>query len=69
MIRPYLTDMINDHKTQEVWKVHSGNKVIGQKTQEEWKIQLSMTITFASSKNSAEICTMHTKSDNIYISL
>ena len=38
MIRPYLSDMINDHKTQEVWKVHSGNKVIDYKTQGEWKI-------------------------------
>ena len=27
MIRPYLSDVINDHKTQEVLKVHSGNKV------------------------------------------
>ena len=22
MIRPYLSDMINDHKTQRIWKVH-----------------------------------------------
>ena len=28
MIRPYLSDLVNDHKTQELWKVHSGNKVI-----------------------------------------
>ena len=28
MIRLYLSDMINDHKTQEVWKVYLGNKVI-----------------------------------------
>ena len=31
MIRPYLSDMINDHKTQEVWKVHSSNKVLDYK--------------------------------------
>ena len=37
MIRPYLSDMINDHKTQEVWEVHSGNKVIDYKTSGEWK--------------------------------
>ena len=24
MIRPYLSDITNDHKTQEEWKVHSG---------------------------------------------
>ena len=44
--------MINDHKTQEVWKVRSGNKVIDCKTQGEWKIQLSMTINFVSFKDS-----------------
>ena len=27
MIRPYLRDIMNDHKTQGKWKVHSGNKV------------------------------------------
>ena len=41
MIRPYLRDILNDHKTQGEWKVHSGNKVIDHKTQEEWKIQLA----------------------------
>ena len=66
MIRPYLSDMINNCKTQEVWKVHSGNKVVNYKTSGEWKIQLSMTINFVSSKDSDEIRTMHI-SDNIYI--
>ena len=28
MIRPYLRDIINDHKTQGKRKVHSGNEVI-----------------------------------------
>ena len=63
MIRPYLSDMINDHKTQEVSKVYSDNKVIDYKTQGEWKIQLLTTINFVSSKDSDEICTMHTKSE------
>ena len=49
MIRPYLSDMINDHKTQEVWKIHSGNKVTDYKTQGKWKIQLLITIYFVSS--------------------
>ena len=35
MIRPYLSNIINDHKTQGVWKVHSGNKVVDYKTQGE----------------------------------
>ena len=33
MIRPYLRDIINDHKTPEEWKVHSGNEVINDKSQ------------------------------------
>ena len=28
MIRLYLSDMINDHKTQGIYKIHSGNRVI-----------------------------------------
>ena len=35
------------------------------KTQGERKIQLTMIINFKSSKDSDEICTMHTKSNNI----
>ena len=58
MIRPYLRDIINYHKTQEVWKVHLDNKVIDYKTSGEWKTQLSMTINFVSSKDSDEIRTM-----------
>ena len=65
MIRPYLSDIINDHKTYGKWKVHSGNKVMDYKTQGEWKIQLSMKINFISSKDSDEIRTIHTKSHNI----
>ena len=33
MIRPYLDDIINDHKTQGNWKIHSPNTIIGYKTQ------------------------------------
>ena len=39
MIRSYLRDIINDHKTQGEWDVHSGNEVIDYKTQGKWKIQ------------------------------
>ena len=38
MIRPYLIDIINDHKTQGEQKVHSDNKVIDYTTQGKWKI-------------------------------
>ena len=69
MIRPYLSDIINDQKTHEVWKVHSANKTIDYKTTlGEWKIQLSMKVNFVSSKDdSDEIHKMHTKSHNVEI--
>ena len=35
MIKPYLSDVINDHKTQGEWRVHSGNTIIKHKTQSE----------------------------------
>ena len=47
-IKPYLSDIINDHKTQGEWKIH-----------------LTMAINFFSSKDSEEIRTMHSKSDNL----
>ena len=49
-IKPYLTDIINDHKTQGEWKIH-----------------LTVAVNFFSSKDSEEICAMHSKSDNIEI--
>ena len=42
MIKPYLSNMINNHKAQEVWKVYSGNEVVDNKTPGEWKIQLTI---------------------------
>ena len=27
MIRPYLSDIINNHKTQGKWRIHSGNAI------------------------------------------
>ena len=49
-VRSYLSDIINDHKTQG-----------------EWKIQLIMTISFISFKESNDARIMHTKSINIKI--
>ena len=50
IITPYLSNIINDHKTQGKWRIHSGNTIIKSKTQSEWKIQLTMAINFISSK-------------------
>ena len=61
--------IINNHKTPEVLKVHSGEKVTDYETTlGERKIQLKMSINFISSKNdSDEIHKMHTKSHNVEI--
>ena len=68
MIRPYLWDMINDHKAPMRLKVYSGNKIIDSESQfGEWKIQLKMWIKSISSKNFKETRTMHSVSTNIEI--
>ena len=56
MIRPYLSDIINDHKTPEKLRVHSHNELTDYETYQygEWKIQLTMLIHFISSKDSDE---------------
>ena len=53
MIRPYLSDIINDHKTQGEWRIYSGNT----------------TINFISAKPDSHETprTMGTRSDNIEI--
>ena len=67
MIKPYLSDIINDHKTQSEWRIHSRNTITEYKTQGEWKIHLTMAINFISSKDSDETRTMHAKSNNVEI--
>ena len=67
MIRPYLSDIINDHKTEDEWKIHSRNIITVDKNQGEWKIHLTMAINFISAKNSDETRTMHTKINNVEI--
>ena len=46
MIKPYLSDMINNYKTHGKVKVHLSNKTTDYKTLGEWKIQLTMNINF-----------------------
>ena len=68
MTRPYLRDVINDHKTQGEMKIHSGNTITEHKTQGEWKIHLTMVINFISSKQDSDVTrTMHTKSNTVEI--
>ena len=49
-IRPYLSDIMNEHKNKD-----------------EWKIQINKPINFISLKDSNEVRTMYTKSDNVDI--
>ena len=56
MIKPYLSDLINDHKAIET----SSN---------EWKIQINMHINFVSSNDTGEIRTVFVWSDNEEIRL
>ena len=70
VIRLYLSHIINNHKAQEKWRIHSGNAIVEHKTEVKWKIHLTMAINFISSKNdSDETRTMRTKSDNIEIKM
>ena len=66
MIKPYLNDIINDYKTQGIWRIHSGNTITEHKTPGEWKIQLTMQVNI-SSKDSDATRTMHAKSNNVEI--
>ena len=52
IMRPYLSDIINNHKTQREWEIHLGNIKFHYKTQGEWKIHLIMTFNFISFKDS-----------------
>ena len=65
MIKPYLSDIVNDHKARGLARYHSGNKTLTEETSSEWKIRLTMAINFTSFKDFNE--TMHTKSNNVEI--
>ena len=67
MIKPYLSDIINNCKTHGLVRYHSGDKVCLEEISSEWKIQLTMAINFISSKDSDETRTMHTKSNSVEI--
>ena len=54
VIRPYLSDVINNHKAQGKWGIHSGNAITEHETQGEWTIHLTMGIHFISLKDSKD---------------
>ena len=66
MIRPCLSDMINDYKAFKNLKVYLVNEVSFHKTQfGEWEIQLTITFNFVLSKDSDETRNVHTKGNNV----
>ena len=67
MIKSYLSDIINNHKTCSLERYHSDNKTWVEETSSKWKVQLTMAINFISSKDSDETRTMHIKSNNVEI--
>ena len=46
IIRPCLTDIMNNHKAQGKWRINSGNTITEHETQGEWKIHLRVAINF-----------------------
>ena len=64
MIKPYLRDLINNHKEPKKFKNLTG-KIIEDNTFGEWKIQLTMQISFISSLETGEIHVMNLKSKNV----
>ena len=67
MIKPYLSDIINDHRTRSLVRYHSDNKAWVEEIPSQWKIQLTMAINFIFSKDSDETRTMHRKSNTVEI--
>ena len=63
MIRPYLRDMINDHKTS----MKLSDKVTDEAKFGEWKIQLKMLNNCISSENFEETRSIYSPSNNVEI--
>ena len=67
MIKPYLSDIINNHKTHVLVRYHSGDKTWLEETSSERKIQLTMAINFISSKDPDETRITYTISNSVEI--
>ena len=46
MIKRYLREIKNDHKSQGEWKVCSGNTIIDYETQEKWKFSYQWQLIY-----------------------
>ena len=60
---------IKSYKSKDTWwqKIIFERNHIWFKTSDTWKIQLTITITFISSKDTDEECIAYSKSDNMEI--
>ena len=59
MIRPYLRDLINDHKATV--------ELNDDTDRAEWKVQLTMQNSCISTKSFEETCTIYTKNEPVEI--
>ena len=64
MIRPYLRDLLNEHKPTVELNNNSNNN---NNNKAEWKIQLQMHIKCISTKSFENKCTMNPKSEPVEI--
>ena len=64
MIRPYLRDLINNHKTSMESNNNNSNSNNNNNTdRSEWKIQLVMQNNFISVENFEDTCTIYSASN------
>ena len=68
IIRPYLKDIINNHKGPIKLK-DPADKIIEDDLFGEWKMQLTMRISFVSFLDFGEIRIMNSKSENVEITM
>ena len=54
MIKPYLSNIINDDKTHGLVIYHSDNETWVEESSSEWKIQLTMAISFKKGNNKSK---------------
>ena len=67
MIRPYLRDLINEHKPTAELNNNDDNNNNSNNNRAEWKIQLRMHIKCISAKIFENKCTRHPKSEPVEI--
>ena len=63
MIRPYLRDLINEYKPIAELNNNNNNNNNNNDNRAEWKIQLTMRISFISTRTFKLKRTMHPKSE------